>query len=268
MSVPPRPPRWRERLLPKTVLGMSVLILFAALGAAFSGTVLYAYYDFRLNKTHDQFTKLKGTVAEEFKKDTEALQAQREDAKAQVRRELEPLKKIAAEGNTLSDLVKKVAPSIYFVHTLDEAGQPSVGTAFVVAADAQQSLLLTSFNTVRAATRQPGPDVFVKHGTDADKKATVWTWQPERDLALLIIGVGNEPRLAWVAADNTVRTGDRVFAVSGLGSAGGAISQGFVADVSQAGIQHDVPVGSAFQGSPLLNGDGQVVGIASRAYSP
>jgi S1-C subfamily serine protease len=247
---------------------MTVLILFAALGAAFSGTVLYAYYDYRLNKEHDEFTKLKSSVADEFRKDTAALQAEREDAKAQVRKELEPLTKIAAEGSTLSDLLKKVSPSIYFVHTLDESGQPSVGSAFVVAADGQQTLLLTSFNTVRAATKQPGPDVFVKHGTEGDQKATVWTWQPERDLALLILHVGNEPTLPWASSDSAIHTGDRVFAVSGLGAAGGAISQGFVADISQAGIQHDVPVGAAFQGGPLVDGDGHVVGIASRAYSP
>jgi len=37
-------PSWRERLLPKSVLGMTMLLLMASLGAAFSGTVLYAYY--------------------------------------------------------------------------------------------------------------------------------------------------------------------------------------------------------------------------------
>ena len=38
------PVGWRERLLPKSALGMSAMLLFAALGAAFSGAILYAYY--------------------------------------------------------------------------------------------------------------------------------------------------------------------------------------------------------------------------------
>ena len=47
--VPPRSarqhvPTWRDRLLPKSVLGMTMLLLMASLGGAFSGTVLYAYY--------------------------------------------------------------------------------------------------------------------------------------------------------------------------------------------------------------------------------
>src|SRR6185503_395417 len=45
------PPRWRERLVPKTVMGITVLVLAAAIGAAFSGVVLYSYYEYRLNKT-------------------------------------------------------------------------------------------------------------------------------------------------------------------------------------------------------------------------
>ncbi|MCU1498193.1 MAG: hypothetical protein JWM47_2146, partial [Acidimicrobiales bacterium] len=56
--------------------------------------------------------------------------------------------------------------------------------------------------------------------------------------------------------------------VSGLGGAGGAISQGFVAGVSAEGIQHDSPVGAAFQGGPLLNSNGQVLAVASRSYAP
>jgi S1-C subfamily serine protease len=62
--------------------------------------------------------------------------------------------------------------------------------------------------------------------------------------------------------------GDRVFVVSGLGAAGGAISQGFVADVSGNGIQHDTPIGAAFQGGPLIDSQGRVLGVASRRYSP
>jgi S1-C subfamily serine protease len=65
-----------------------------------------------------------------------------------------------------------------------------------------------------------------------------------------------------------LKIGERVFAMSGLGAAGGAVTQGFVADVSSAGIQHDAAVGPAFQGGPLLNSDGDVLAVSSRAYGP
>jgi len=262
-----RPPPWRERLVPKTVIGIVMLILAVAVGSAFSGTVLYAYYDYRLSSNEDRIQKFTDGFDTRFQTALDTIAAEREAAKTEVRKELEPIKKLRAEGETLEALVKKVEKSIYFVTTLDEAGQPSVGSAFVVASDAEQSLMLTSYNTVRAATRTPGPPVKVRKG-DQEMPATLVTWQEDKDLALLVVKKGGIPKLEFAAKDPALKTGDRLFAVSGLGAAGGAVSQGFVADVSSAGIQHDAAIGSSFQGGPLLNDEGKALAIASRAYAP
>jgi serine protease Do len=98
-------------------------------------------------------------------------------------------------------------------------------------------------------------------------KATLWTWQEDRDLALLILQKGNAPHLSFAPRSPAVKTGDRVFALSGLGASGGAVSQGFVADVSSAGVQHDAAIGPSFQGGPIVNSKGEVLGIASRTYT-
>src|SRR5688572_22507282 len=262
-----RPPPWRERLVPKTVLGISMLILATAIGSAFSGTILYAYYDYRLSSNEDRIESFTGNFDQRFQTALDTIAAERETAKAEVRKELEPIKKLTASSETLEELVKKVQPSIWFVSTLDEAGQPSVGSAFVVASDGEQAQLLTSYNTVRAATRAPGPPVKVHKG-DEELGATLFTWQEEKDLALLIVKKGGVPKLSFAGRDPVLKTGERIFAVSGLGASGGAIAQGFVADVSSAGIQHDAAIGSAFQGGPLLNDKGEVLAIASRAYAP
>ena len=262
-----RPPPWRERLVPKTILGIVMLILAVAIGSAFSGTVLYAYYDYRLSANEDRIQSFTGNFDQRFQTALDTIAAEKESAKNEVRAELEPLKKIAAEGDTLEALVKKVQPSVWFVSTLDEAGQPSVGSAFVVASDGDQSLLLASFNTVRAATRTPGPPIKIRKG-DEEVPATLWTWQEDKDLALLIVKKGGLPKLEFAGKEPALKTGERVFAASGLGAAGGAVSQGFVADVSSAGIQHDAAIGPAFQGGPLLNSDGKVLAVSSRAYAP
>jgi hypothetical protein len=47
----------RQRLIPRSVLGVVVLLLAAAIGAGFSGTVLYAYYQYRLQKAEDRIEK-------------------------------------------------------------------------------------------------------------------------------------------------------------------------------------------------------------------
>ncbi|MCU1450314.1 MAG: serine protease [Acidimicrobiales bacterium] len=246
---------------------MTMLLLMASLGAAFSGTVLYAYYEYRLNKNEQRVTTFINNFDKQFQGALNAIKTEREDAKNQIKRQLEPLQKVAAEGTTLDTLLKKESPSVWFVHTLDEAGQASVGSAFVVASDSNQTLLLTSFATVRAATHQPGPPVSVTRGGE-DVKVQVWTWQEDKDLALLILPRQNQPRLDWSADSPPVKTGDRVFAVSGLGAGGGSITQGLVSDISATGILSDTQIAPFLQGGPLINSKGDVVGVASRAYAP
>jgi S1-C subfamily serine protease len=260
-------PRWKERLLPRTVLGMSVVLIAAAVGAAFSGTVLYAYYEYRLNQNEERIASFVEGFDDRFQTALDTINAESESAKADIRNELKPLQEIAAEGATLKSLGDSVKESVWFVSTQDEAGQPSVGTAFAIASDDDQTLLLTSWNTVRAASRTPGPALTVRKG-DQTLKVTLWTWQEERDLALLVSSQGNIPKLNVAPRDPPLEVGTRVFAASGLGAGGVSVSQGFVSDVSSAGIQHDAEVGPSFQGGPLLNSKGEVLGIASRAYSP
>ena len=181
-----------------------------------------------------------------------------------MRSELEPLQRLGATGDTLAQLVERVAPSTFFVTTLDEAGAPSVGSAFVVFSDAEQSFLLTAHATISAATRSPGPEIRVRQGEE-ELVAELLTWEEGRDLALLAIPRGDVPRLPWAGGTTT---GERVFSMSGLGGAGGSASQGLVGDVSASGIQHDTPVGMQFRGAPLVNASGEVLGVSSRDYAP
>jgi S1-C subfamily serine protease len=262
-------PATRARLpfIPRSVLGLSALVLFTSLGAAFSGAVLFSYYQYRL----DQNTRSLTAVAEKAQKalkDAGALiEAEKERAKEEIRAELGPLKQLAASEEVLRRLLDKVTPSVWFVQTLDDAGQPSVGSAFVVASDGDQSFLLTSLAVVRAATRTPGPQVTVRKGND-EIRATLHTWDEARDLALLIVSRPNLPKLPWRSGADAARIGERLFAVSGLGGSGGAIVQGQIADVFADGIVHTAPVGASFRGGPLVNSDGEVLGVASADYAP
>jgi S1-C subfamily serine protease len=258
-------PPLRYRLLPRTAIGISVAVLFFAFGAALSGTVLYSYYEYRLTQNEDKVSSLTSGLPQQVQQAESAIKAQEANASSQIANQLAPLRSELATGQTVQGLAAKAAPALYFVHTLDASGQPSVGTAFAVASDSHQTLLLTSYTVVAAATRQPGPQVFVRHGGN-DQALTVYTWDESRDLALLIMPTGGQATLTFATASPQV--GERVFALSGLGSQGAAVTQGFVADVSADGIQHDATVGPQFQGGPLLNSDGNVVGVLSRTYSP
>jgi S1-C subfamily serine protease len=260
-------PKWAGRLLPRSVLGLAGLLLAASIGAAFSGAVLYAYYDYRLDRTDSRAEEYASTFADRLQDALDTIDVEREEAKAEVRAELEPLQQVAAGGETIARLLEDVAPSVWFVSTLAEDGSPSVGTAFVVFSDPNQSFLLTSYTTVRASTAAPGPGVSLRKG-DESLDADLVTWDEQRDLALVSVDRGDLPRLAWATGDPPAAVGERIFAVSGLGSAGGSVSQGLIADVSAAGVQHDAAVGTHFQGAPLVNSNGEVVAVASRTFSP
>ena len=256
-----------NRIMPKSILGLAMLLFMMSIAAAASGTVLFAYYSTELAKTRKDVNDVQGQVKDDLESAQQILDKEREAAVTDVRRQLDELQKFAASGETLSELLKQVEPSVYFVETRGENGQPSVGSAFVVASDSESSLMLTSYNAVRALTAQPSPPITLRKG-DERIDVRVQSWDEANDLALLVAAKGNLPALKWADRKQTIATGDRVFVVSGLGATGGAISQGFIADTSASGIQHDAPVGFAFQGGPLIDSRGEVLGVASRTFSP
>jgi S1-C subfamily serine protease len=261
-----QPGLWR-RILPTTALGLAALLFCMSLASAFTGAVLFAYYEYQLGKTDDRVDDFRAGFEDEVDEAVGRIEREGESAVGAVQTQLDDLEKFAASGETLATILEKASPSVWFVSTLDDAGQPSVGSAFVVFSDGEQSFLLASFHTVRAATQSPAPGITLRKGDD-QLEATLTSWDPANDLALLTVDRPNLPALPWAPTDPPLQIGDRVFGVSGLGAAGGSISQGVVAVVSASGIQHDSPVGAAFQGGPLLNSNGEVLASASRAYAP
>jgi S1-C subfamily serine protease len=262
-----QPGRDLRSRLPQTALGLALLLFAMSLASAFSGAILYAYYGDRLGKTDDKVSSFQAGFGDELSAAQKKIDESRDDAIGQIQTELDDLQKFAASGATLSGILDATKESVFFVQTLDASGAPSVGSAFVVFSDNQQSFLLTSYATVQAATTKPAPDITVRKG-DESLSATLTSWDPGNDLALLTVDKPSLKALDWAPTDPPVSVGDRVFVESGLGAAGGSISQGFVAGVSAEGNQHDAPVGVAFQGGPLVNSAGKVLGVASRSYAP
>lgn len=247
------------------MLGITALLLSLSLGAAFSGAVLYAYYQSRLDAHETAIDKYVAGFDERLATARAIIESEQKKARAAIQSEIGPIKELAASGETITELLDKVVPSIWFVATLGDDGSASVGSAFVAFSDADESFLIASYNTIKASTTAPAPTIQLRKG-DENLTAKLVTWEVQRDLALLSVRRGNLPRLTWAGGEANL--GERVFAVSGLGSKGGSVSQGLVGDVSSSGIQHDAPVGMQFQGGPLINSDGEVIGIASRRYAP
>ena len=257
---------WR-RVLPETILGFATLLFFMAIAAAFSGAALFAYYRFELDDTKARIADIQSTIAEDVEASEQVIDRREDEAIAEIESVLGELEQFAASGQTLDELAESVRESVFLVSTLDADGQPSVGTAFVLFSDSERSYLLTSYSTVAAATVEPGPSLTVR-GQGGEIGITLASWDPERDLALLVAEDAPNLPAVEIGDPSSIEQGDRLFAVSGLGSDGTSVVQGVVADVAADGIQHDVPVGVQFRGGPLLDADGRLVAIASRNYAP
>jgi S1-C subfamily serine protease len=249
------------------VLGIACLILAFAIGAGFSGVVLYSYYQYKLNQTNQRVNTLISGYKTQFANAEGNLSATAAAAKANIQNQLRALQQLQTGPATLSALTKAVAPSVFFVHTLDANGQPSVGTAFVVSSNSARSLLLTSYATVQAATTTPAPLIYVQQG-QTNTRVTVNTWDAQYDLALLVLPQGALHPLTAATPSPAPQPGDRIYAVSGLGSAGASVTQGSIVDVSASGVAVDTTIAQAFQGGPLINQSGQVLAVASRTYAP
>ena len=255
------------RVLPRTALGLATLLFFMAVAAAFSGAALFAYYRFELDDTRERVAQLEGEIADDLAFAEQAITQKTDESTAEIETLLDELEQFSASGQTVDELLDTVGPSVFLVTSVDEDGQPSVGTAVVLFSDSERSFLLTSFRTVRAATVDPGPGVEVRQGGNT-LPVQLTAWDADRDLALLIAEDSPNLPAISVADPASVGAGDRVFAISGLGADGGALVQGVVSDVSANAIQHDAPIGPQFQGGPMLNSSGELVGIASRVFAP
>lgn len=258
----------RHRILPRTVIGTVLLLVALAVGAAFAGTVLYTWYDFRLKETQESVERFTTEFESRFQEASAQITRQREEAEASIEERLVPLRELTEESTSTTELAADIAPSVFFVRTLDEDGRSSAGSAFVVGSDSNQSYLVTSYSVVQASTREPGPSITLT-AADREIEATLWQWEESTDMAVLTVDDPDLPVLPWASqelARNPI--GTRIYAGGGLGSQGASVSPGLVIDVSAVGLQHTAVVGTAYRGGPVLTGNGEVLGMVSTDYAP
>jgi S1-C subfamily serine protease len=159
-------------------------------------------------------------------------------------------------------IAAKSRASVWSVSSLDDAGRPVEGVGFIAGSFGGQTYMLTSLSIIRAATRIPGPDVLIRNG-GSEVKATLWTWQEDRDLALLVTG-RTAPSLSWADDNPPAKPGDKVYLVG----ADGSPVAGVLTNISPTTIQHNIFVDERRQGAPLLNEKGQILGMATLTVNP
>lgn len=258
----------RYRIFPRTVIGISAMLLVAAIAAGATGAVLYAYYDWRLTQNEDRVGDLARGLEGRLEDANTNIENETNEAINQVREETEALTALVEDQNRIVELLPEISPSVWLVSTLDDSGRPATGSAFVVSGDGGGSLLLTSYATVAASTVDPAPEITLRKGEDT-MVASLYSWDPERDLALLTVDRPDMEPLAWANEEERAEAaGKRGYAVTGLGGAEATLSPGQVLDLTAAEVQHSIPISEHYQGGPILTPAGKVLAVASLEYQP
>lgn len=164
-----------------------------------------------------------------------------------------------------------VIQSVVFVQVGDDSdANASIGTGVVVNAD---GTILTSFHVV-----DDGAPIRVTFADGTQASATVGATQPENDIATLVPDQLPQP-LVPAALAGPVPIGADVFAIGNPLGLGGSFSEGVVSGLNRTLpledgselsnlIQFDAAVNPGSSGGPLVNANGQVVGIVTALVNP
>ena len=267
VQLSPGKQKLRHRILPRTVIGIAAMLMAVGVGAAFSGAAFYAYYDNRLAENERTVARFVEGFDQQFTDAAGALDEVRSESVSTIRSELGPLSDYVSDARGVINLPATAGPSVWLLETRDESGQVAHGSAFAIVGHRGGTALVTSYQVVIASASAPAPGIELVKGNDRIP-AELWAWDEERDLALLV--VDRQIPILQMAGDNAQMqsVGGRVFAMSGYGGQGATASPGVLLDHSPIGLQHTAPLATFFNGGPLLNSEGQVLGMASNAYNP
>ncbi len=267
VQLSPGKQKLRHRILPRTVIGIAAMLMAVGVGAAFSGAAFYAYYDNRLAENERTVARFVEGFDQQFTDAAGALDEVRTESVSTIRSELGPLSDYVSDARGVINLPASAGPSVWLVETRDEAGKVGHGSAFAIVGHRGGTALVTSYQVVIASASAPSPGIELVKG-NSRIPAELWSWDEERDLALLV--VDQQIPILQMAGNNAQldSVGGRVFAMSGYGGQGATASPGVLLDHSPIGLQHTAPLATFFNGGPLLNSEGQVLGMASNSYNP
>jgi len=165
----------------------------------------------------------------------------------------------ASAKDPLPALIKKVTPGIVTLCTyVPEKAMPGISTAFFVAADR----LVSARHCFHGATRA---DVRTHDGQTL-RVAGILAEDRERDLVLFQLEARPAKCSVLKIAKTRAEPGERVFTVSSPLGLEWSASEGIVSawrEVPEVGLamQHTAPISPGSSGCPLLNFDGEVVGV-------
>ncbi|MBI4332547.1 MAG: trypsin-like peptidase domain-containing protein [Chloroflexi bacterium] len=187
------------------------------------------------------------------------------------------LEKIPPKPSFSSQVYEVIRPSLVRVRAVkrnsDNEVEGGIGAGFVVQ---DNGTILTSLHVVKDAE-----EVRVTFADGTRSRASIIVQQPENDLAVLLAHeIPDDLEPVTMASSASLRVGDEVVAVGNPFGFRNSLSSGVVSGLGRSLtskksgqtlrnlIQFDAAVNPGNSGGPLVNRDGEVVGIVTALVNP
>ena len=166
------------------------------------------------------------------------------------------------EELAIISLYEKINPAIVSIDSHVPDGI-SCGTGCIID---KSGLILTSAHVVDA-----GDNVIVTMSNGKDYTAKVIKrFDGNKDIAILKINVPNELKTVKFGNSEKIKVGQKVLAIGNPFGFNGTLTQGIVSriDYNKNRIQTDAVINPGSSGGPLLNTNGEIIGINQAIFNP
>lgn len=166
------------------------------------------------------------------------------------------------EEQTIISLYEKINPAIVCVDSQVSDGI-SCGTGCIID---KRGIILTSAHVIDI-----GQNVIVTMSNGQDYTAKVLQkFGKNKDIALLKIDVPMELTTVKLGNSEKIKVGQKVFAIGNPFGFNGTLTQGIISriDYEKNRIQTDAAINPGSSGGPLLNKNGEIIGINQAIFNP
>ncbi len=174
----------------------------------------------------------------------------------------QPVYSFDREENSIISLYKKINPAIVSVDSQISDGI-SCGTGCIIDSS---GIILTSAHVI-----EEGNAVIVTLANGKDYNARVLKiFGENKDIALLKIDVAHNLKTVKFGNSEKIKVGQKVLAIGNPFGFNGTLTQGIISriDYAKNRIQTDAAINPGSSGGPLLNKNGEIIGINQAIYNP
>lgn len=177
------------------------------------------------------------------------------------------------EEDSIKASIDKVYDSVVVIESYSINGGTSIGSGFVYKKDNKYGYILTNYHVIKESD-----SIEVINSNNEEYAAKLLGFDEQTDLAVLCIDNKNVDLVATINTNNTINIGDTVFTIGSPGGKNyqGTVTKGIISGLNREivinvgseeyimnVIQTDAAINPGNSGGPLVNINGEVIGINS-----